>query len=85
MWGAATMALLGAFIVYSADWDTNADGAREPFVLASAGAGAELGAIIGAFIPKRRYVVVDPQFLLNVAGRPDRPSVGIRFALAYSR
>lgn len=85
MWGAATMAILGAFIVYSADYDPNVDGAREAFVLTSAGAGAELGAIIGAFIPKRRYAVVDPQLLLNVVGRPDRPSVGVRFALAYSR
>lgn len=85
MWGAATMGVLGAFVAYSAEWNTDVDGSRDAFVLGAVGAGAQLGAIIGAFIPRRRYVKVDPQLLLNLAGRPDRPSVGVRFAVSYSR
>ena len=57
----------------------------DAFVMASVGVGAQLGAVIGAFIPKRRSVKVDPQLLLNLAGRPDRPSLGVRFAVAYTR
>lgn len=85
LWGAGTMAILGAFVAYSSDWNTDVDGSRDAFLLASTAAGAELGAIIGAFVPRHRYVAVDPQLLVNLAGRPDRPSIGVRFAVAYSR
>jgi len=72
------MGVLGAFFVYSADYEPRRDGPRERGLLYFAIAGAETGALIGVFLPMRRWTTVDARMLVEqTSARPDQPSLGV--------
>jgi hypothetical protein len=84
----AIMAGLGAGMASSGDstvYNPRVDGSRGSFIAMNAFAGAMTGGIAGLFIPVHIWRGADPRMLLNAALRPDAPSLGVRFALAYSR
>ena len=89
----AIMAGIGAGIATSSDttvFNPRVDGSRGSFIATSALSGVMMGGIFGLFIPVRIWRSADAKMLLHAAlssSNPpsaERPSFGVRFALAYT-
>jgi hypothetical protein len=80
VWTGAIFGALGSVAAFSPGYNPDIDGPRETFVAMMAGGGAEIGAIVGAFIPVRRWAGADSRLLLNVTQSRGTPSLGLNFS-----
>ena len=78
-WGGVSMAAAGALLTTDPSFATE-DMSKGAFIVASAGQGALLGAIIGAFVPKRVWRGAEPRILLDAA---TAGGMGARLGLAF--